>query len=73
MAAAMGSPTVPDPIDVPRTIAEIAAMTPGSRPLRRMVHPGFKPQAEINRVSEETQRRLMSRGPMADWAKAVLD
>lgn len=68
-----GSTTMPDPLDVPRAIAAIAAMPPGNRPLRRPVHPGPKPQEAINRVSEETQRSLLSRGPWAEWAKAVLD
>jgi NAD(P)-dependent dehydrogenase (short-subunit alcohol dehydrogenase family) len=72
-AAAFGSATMPDPNDVPRAIAEIAAMPAGSRPLRRPVHPGPKPQIEINRVSAETQRALLANGPFAPWAKAVLD
>ena len=69
-AAAYGSATVPDPIDVPRAIAEIAAMPAGSRPLRRPVHPGPKPQEAINRVSLETQRTLLAKDP---WALDVLD
>ena len=69
-AAAYGSSVVPDPLDVPRAIAEIAAMPAGSRPLRRAVHPGPKPQDEINRVSLETQRKLLARDPMA---QGVLD
>jgi hypothetical protein len=60
-------------MEVPRAIAEIAAMPAGSRPLRRPVHPGPKPQLEINRVSVETQRALLANGPFAPWAKAVLD
>jgi NAD(P)-dependent dehydrogenase (short-subunit alcohol dehydrogenase family) len=72
-AAAFGSATVPDPMDVPKAIAEIAAMPAGSRPLRRPVHPGPKPQLEINRISAETQRALLARGPFAPWAAAVLD
>lgn len=72
MARAYGG-NPPDPLDVPRAIAEIAAMPAGSRPLRRAVHPGNKPQLEINRVSAETQRALLSRPPYAEWAKAVLD
>ncbi len=64
-------PGAPDPMDVPRNIAEIAAMPAGSRPLRRPVYPGYKPQLEINRVSAETQLNMMSRQPMADWAKSV--
>ena len=66
-------PGMPDPIEVPRAIAEIAAMPAGTRPLRRPVHPGNKPQLEINRVSAETQRTLLGNGPYAAWAKAVLD
>lgn len=66
-------PGLPDPIEVPRAIAEIAAMPAGSRPLRRPVHPGNKPQLEINRVSAETQRGLLASSPYAAWGKAVLD
>ena len=72
MARAYGG-VVPDPMDVPRAIAEIAAMPAGSRPLRRPVHPGNKPQLEINRVSAETQRKLLGSGPFAPLANAVLD
>lgn len=72
-AAAFGSSTVPDPIEVPKAIAEIAAMPAGRRPLRRPVHPGSKPQLEINRVSAETQLALLSNGPFGPWARAVLD
>ncbi len=64
---------LPDPMLVPTAIAEIAAMAAGTRPLRRPVHPGNKPQIEINRVSRETQLKLMESGPYAPWAKAVLD
>jgi NAD(P)-dependent dehydrogenase (short-subunit alcohol dehydrogenase family) len=66
-------PGMPDPIEVPRAIAEIAAMPAGTRPLRRPVHPGTKPQLEINRVSAETQRAFLGAGPYAAWAEAVLD
>lgn len=72
-APAAMPPGMPDPIEVPKAIAEIAAMPAGSRPLRRPVHPGNKPQLEINRVSAETQRALLERGPYAAWGKAVLD
>ena len=66
-------PGMPDPIEVPKAIAEIAAMPAGTRPLRRPVHPGNKPQLEINRVAAETQRGLLERSPYAAWGKAVLD
>ena len=64
------APTV-DPADVPRAIAEIAAMPAGSRPLRRPVHPGNKPQLEINRVSRETQLTWLANSPYAEWVRAV--
>jgi NAD(P)-dependent dehydrogenase (short-subunit alcohol dehydrogenase family) len=60
-----------DPMDVPRAMAEVIAMAPGIRPLRRAVHPGARPQEAINRVSAEVQRQLL-RGPFAPWAEAVL-
>lgn len=62
-----------DPIEVPKAIAEIAAMPAGSRPLRRPVHPGNKPQLEINRVSAETQLAMLGNSEFGPWAKAVLD
>ncbi|HAU22574.1 MAG TPA: short-chain dehydrogenase/reductase, partial [Erythrobacter sp.] len=37
-----------DPMDVPRAIAKVIAMPPGTRPLRIPVHPGNKPQIPIN-------------------------
>lgn len=60
-----------DPMDVPLAMAEVIAMTPGSRPLRRAVHPGPRPQEAINKVSADVQRQLL-RGPFAPWAEAVL-
>lgn len=62
-----------DPMDVPRAIAEIAAMPAGTRPLRRAVHPGSKPQEAINRVSAETQVNWLGNSPFGPWVKAVHD
>jgi hypothetical protein len=62
-----------DPNDVPRAMAELIAMAPGTRPLRRPVHPGPKPQEAINRVSADVQRQMLGRGPFKPWAEAVLD
>ena len=62
-----------DPMDVPRAIAEIAAMPSGSRPLRRAVHPGSKPQEAINKVSAETQVAWLGGSPFGPWVKAVHD
>lgn len=59
--------------DVPRVIAEIAAMPAGTRPLRRAVHPGNKPQEAINRVSAETQVAWLGNSPFGPWIRAVHD
>ncbi|MCB2060790.1 MAG: SDR family oxidoreductase [Novosphingobium sp.] len=65
--------TPPDPMDVPKAIAEIAAMPNGTRPLRRAVHPGLKPQLEINRICRETQLLWTSNKPFSEWVRAVYD
>ena len=62
-----------DPMDVPRAIAEIAAMPAGTRPLRRAVYPGMKPQEAINKVSAETQVAWLGNSPFGPWVKAVHD
>jgi NAD(P)-dependent dehydrogenase (short-subunit alcohol dehydrogenase family) len=62
-----------DPLDVPKAIAEIAAMPPGTRPLRRAVHPGYRPQEAINKVSAETQLAWLGNSPFGPWIKAVHD
>ena len=64
-------PGAPDPMDIPRHIAEIAAMPAGSRPLRRAVHPEYIPQLEINRVSAETQVKMLNGRGLAGVVKAV--
>jgi NAD(P)-dependent dehydrogenase (short-subunit alcohol dehydrogenase family) len=62
-----------DVYDIPRAIAEIAAMPAGTRPLRRAVHPGSKPQEAINKVSAETQVAWLGGSPFGPWVKAVHD
>jgi NAD(P)-dependent dehydrogenase (short-subunit alcohol dehydrogenase family) len=62
-----------DVYDIPRAIAEIAAMPTGTRPLRRAVHPGPKPQEAINKVSAETQVAWLGNSPFGPWVKAVHD
>ncbi|MEO1167380.1 MAG: SDR family NAD(P)-dependent oxidoreductase [Pseudomonadota bacterium] len=71
MRAGGGSDT--DPMDIPRAIAEIIAMPPGTRPLRRAVHPTRIPQEVINRVSRETQLAMYSGSQFAPWVESVLD
>ena len=62
-----------DPMDVPRNIAEIMAMPKGTRPLRRPVHPGAKPQEAINAVSAQTQLGMLSNSPLGPWVTDVLN
>jgi NAD(P)-dependent dehydrogenase (short-subunit alcohol dehydrogenase family) len=62
-----------DPMDVPRSIAEILALPAGRRPLRRPVHPTHRPQEPINAVSAEAQRKMLGRSPFGPWVEAVLD
>jgi len=50
-----GSGRTADVMDIPRAIAQIIAMPPGTRPLRRAVSGGSIPQEEINRVTAATQ------------------
>ncbi|MFZ9396413.1 MAG: SDR family oxidoreductase [Erythrobacter sp.] len=66
-----GTRRTADPMDVPRAIAEIIAMPAGTRPLRRAVHPGSKPQEAINRVAAETQVGWLGNSPFGPWVKAV--
>ena len=68
-----GSGRSADPADVPRAIAEIMALPAGSRPLRRAVHPGNKPQEAINRVSAEVQLAWLGGSGVGPLVKAVHD
>ncbi len=77
MIARMGTETgggrTADVLDVPRAIAEVAAMAPSARPLRRAVHPGRKPQEAINRVSAETQLAMLGDSAFGPVVRDVLD
>lgn len=68
-----GSGRSADPADVPRAIAEIMAMPAGTRPLRRAVHPGSKPQEAINKVSAEVQLAWLGGGQLGPLVRAVHD
>lgn len=68
-----GSGRGADPADVPRAIAEIMAMPAGTRPLRRAVHPGNKPQERINKVAAEVQLAWLGNSPLGPLIKAVHD
>lgn len=60
-----------DPMDVPNAIAQIIAMPAGTRPLRRAVHPGAKPQLAINDLSAKVQTEWLGASPFGPWIKAV--
>ena len=66
-------PGAPDPLMVPLAIAEIAAMAPGTRPLRRAVSGSAKPQSKINEVCRETQLAWLGDTPFGPWVRDVLD
>ncbi|WP_338445874.1 SDR family oxidoreductase [Pelagerythrobacter marensis] len=56
-----GSGRTADVMDIPHAIAEIIAMPPGTRPLRRAVSGSAIPQTEINRVAAATQVAWLGR------------
>ena len=60
-----------DPMDVPNAMAQVIAMVPGTRPLRREVHPGAKPQMAINKVSAEVQVGWLGASGYGSWIKSV--
>ncbi|MEO1014422.1 MAG: SDR family oxidoreductase [Pseudomonadota bacterium] len=77
MAAAMGgedgSGRNTDPLDVPRAIAEILAAPIEDRPLRRAVHPTFRPQEAVNDAMAEAQLGFLGATPYGPVVKTVLD
>lgn len=60
-----------DPMDVPRAIADIIAMPAGTRPLRRAVHPRYKPQLGINEASRKAQLEWLGGSGYGPMIKAV--
>ena len=66
-----GSGRSADPMDVPNAIASIIAMPAGTRPLRKAVHPGAKPQLPINEVSARVQVEWLGNSPLGPMIKAV--
>jgi NAD(P)-dependent dehydrogenase (short-subunit alcohol dehydrogenase family) len=67
------SPRPTDPMDVPRAIAEIIALPPGKRPLRRPVHPNTQGTDAINAASRAVQAAALGNGPYKAWHDAVID
>lgn len=68
-----GSGRTADPMDIPKEIARVIAMPAGKRPLRSAVHPSFKPQEKINKVSRTTQLELAKLTRFGPWIEDVLD
>jgi NAD(P)-dependent dehydrogenase (short-subunit alcohol dehydrogenase family) len=62
-----------DPMDVPRAIADIIALPPGKRPLRRPVHPNTQATDALNAAHTQVQASVMHRGPYKAWHDAVVD
>jgi NAD(P)-dependent dehydrogenase (short-subunit alcohol dehydrogenase family) len=62
-----------DPMDVPRAIAEIFALAPGKRPLRRPVHPNTQASSAANGAMAQIQANVLGNGPYKDWHAAVVD
>jgi NAD(P)-dependent dehydrogenase (short-subunit alcohol dehydrogenase family) len=67
-----GSGRSADPMDVPRAIADIIAMPAGRRPLRRAVHPTFRPQEKVNAACAEAQLAFLGASPFGPWVRDVL-
>ncbi len=62
-----------DPMDVPRAIAEIIAMPPGKRPLRRPVHPNTQASDALNAAHAQVQAAVLGQGRYKTWHDAVAD
>lgn len=60
-----------DPNDVARAIADLVGMAPGSRPLRRPVHPNTRATDAVNAACAQVQAAVLGTGPYADWHRAV--
>ena len=70
-ARGMGGGGTTDVLDVPKAIARIIAMAPGTRPLRQPVHPGPKPQVPINEASAKAQVDWLGNSPYGPMIKRV--
>ena len=71
MGNADGSGRTADPMDVPNEIAKIIAMPAGTRPLRKEVHPGRKPQIAINELTAKVQVEWLGESGFGPWIKDV--
>ena len=66
-----GTRRTADPMDVPNAIAEIISMPPGTRPLRKAVHPASKPQIAINDLTAKVQVDWLGETAFGPWIKDV--
>lgn len=66
-----GSGRSADPMDVPRAMAKVLAMPPGTRPLRMPVSGGSVPQTEINAVTAKTQVNWLGESGYGPLIRAV--
>lgn len=66
-----GSGRSADPMDVPRAMAKVLAMPPGTRPLRMPVSGGSIPQIEINAVTAKTQINWLGESGYGPLIRAV--
>ncbi len=71
MQARTGGGGSTDPMDVPNAMAEVISMPPGTRPIRRAVHPGLKPQTALNELVDTVQTKWLGETPYGPWIKAV--
>ncbi|QPC99951.1 SDR family oxidoreductase [Qipengyuania soli] len=66
-----GSGRTADPMDVPKAMARVLGMPPGTRPLRLPVSGGDIPQVAINEVCARTQVEWLGRSPLGPLVRAV--
>jgi len=68
-----GTRRTADSMDVPRAIAEIMMMPTGKRPLRKAVHPTYRPQEGVNAAMADAQLKFLGNSAYGPWVRAVLD
>ncbi|MBX7481326.1 SDR family oxidoreductase [Qipengyuania qiaonensis] len=66
-----GSGRSADPMDVPRAMAKVLGMAPGTRPVRVPVSGGSIPQVAINDISAKTQVDWLGESPLGPLIRAV--
>lgn len=62
-----------DPMDVPRAVADIIALPPGKRPLRKPVHPNTQSSEALNAAHAQVQAAVLGQGRYKAWHDAVVD